>query len=103
VLHGTNLITGYRLGSLAYITDASALPEATLTRLGGLEVLVLNALRHSPHPLHFSLSQALDVIDRLRPQRAFLVHIAHDLEHMAVNATLPPNVALAYDGLSIKV
>jgi len=103
VIHGSNLITGYRIGKLAYITDASALPEATLERLRDLDALVINALRYKPHPLHFSLDQALSVIAELRPRRAFLVHIAHELEHTAVNAQLPPTISLAYDGLSIEV
>jgi phosphoribosyl 1,2-cyclic phosphate phosphodiesterase len=103
VLHGNWTITGYRIGSLAYITDASALAPETLAQLHDLDVLVLNALRYTPHPLHFSLEQALHVVERLRPQRTYFIHIAHDLDHAAVSAQLPPGVALAYDGLSIKV
>lgn len=103
VLHGSWTITGYRVGGLGYITDASGLPPATLERLAGLDVLVLNALRYTTHPLHFSLDQALEVVALLRPRRTFLVHIAHDLEHAIVNESLPSGVALAYDGLTIEV
>lgn len=103
VMHGTWAITGYRVGSLGYITDASILPPETMERLGRLDVLVLNALRHEPHPTHLSVSQALAVIDALRPRRALLVHMTHDIDHASVNASLPEGVELAYDGLVVEV
>jgi phosphoribosyl 1,2-cyclic phosphate phosphodiesterase len=62
-------------------------------------VLVLDALRPKPHPAHFSLGQALDAIERLRPQQAYLTHMGHELEHEETNRMLPANVELAYDGL----
>jgi phosphoribosyl 1,2-cyclic phosphate phosphodiesterase len=65
-----------------------------------LEVLILDALRHKSHPAHFSLEEALAVIERVRPQRAFLTHMSHELEHEATNRRLPENVQLAYDGLT---
>jgi phosphoribosyl 1,2-cyclic phosphate phosphodiesterase len=103
VIHGTWTVTGFRIGRLGYVTDASELPPASLDLLRDLDVLVLNALRFRPHPTHFNLEQALAVIADLRPRRAFLVHINHDLDHQAVNATLPPNVVLAHDGLDIAI
>lgn len=102
VLHGTWTITGYRFGALGYVTDASYLPSQSLACLQSLEVLVLNALRFEPHPTHFSLNQALEVIAELRPRRAFLVHMTHSMDHAMVNATLPSNVELAYDGLEVE-
>jgi phosphoribosyl 1,2-cyclic phosphate phosphodiesterase len=66
-------------------------------------VLVLNALRPEPHPTHYSVSQALAVIAELRPRRAFLVHMTHNIEHASTSAELPPGVELAYDGLEIEV
>lgn len=103
VIHGTWTITGFRVGNLAYITDASGLPAETRQHLHGLDVLVLNALRHKPHSTHFGLQQALDVVAALQPRRAFFVHMNHDLDHAATCALLPPGVSLAYDGLTVSV
>jgi len=71
--------------------------------LEGLDTLVLDALREKPHPTHFSVGQALEVVERVRPRRTFLTHIAHSLEHEATNARLPKGVELAYDGLRIPL
>ena len=71
--------------------------------LGGLDVLVLNALRDGLHPTHFSLEQALGVIEELRPRRALLVHMTHDLDHTATNARLPEHIRLAHDRLVVEV
>jgi phosphoribosyl 1,2-cyclic phosphate phosphodiesterase len=103
VYHGTWTISGFRVGSLGYVTDASALPAASMAALRGLDMLVLNALRHSPHPTHFSLEEAVNVIADLQPQRALLVHMTHDLDHEATNATLPPHIQLAFDGQLVEV
>jgi phosphoribosyl 1,2-cyclic phosphate phosphodiesterase len=103
VIHGTWTITGYRIGGLGYITDASAIPAASRAMLRGLDVLVLNALRFDPHPTHFSIEQAVDVIADLRPQRAYLVHMNHAVDHVAGQQILPPNVFLAYDGLELTI
>jgi len=103
VHHGTWAITGFRIGKLGYITDASALDQATRDQLHGLDVLVLNALRHTPHPTHFMLTEALAVINELQPQRALLVHMGHELDHQATNAELPDHVRLAYDGQVVDI
>jgi phosphoribosyl 1,2-cyclic phosphate phosphodiesterase len=103
VAHGTWTITGFRIGGLGYVTDASFIPPASLEALRGLDVLVLNALRPAPHPTHFSVDQARALIDELRPRRAFLVHMTHDLDHETTNVTFPDNVRLAYDGLIVEV
>jgi phosphoribosyl 1,2-cyclic phosphate phosphodiesterase len=103
IFHGARPILGFRFGSLAYLTDCSAIPDESWPLLEGLDVLVLDALRHRPHPTHFSVSEALAVIARLRPRRALLTHICHDLPHQATNRTLPAGVALAYDGLTLDV
>lgn len=103
VFHGKLPIYGYRVGAFAYLTDCSAIPEASWPLLEGVEVLVLDALRHAPHPTHFTVAQALDVVARLRPERALLTHIAHDLRHAETSLTLPPGVELAYDGLVVPV
>lgn len=103
VQHGTWTITGFRVGGLGYVTDASAIPAESRAHLRGLDVLVLNALRPAPHPTHLSLDQALAVIDELRPRRALLVHMTHDIDHVATNALLPEHVRLAYDGQVVEL
>src|SRR5262245_51439878 len=72
LVHAHFSVLGFRIGDVAYCTDVSEIPRSSWPRLGGLRVLVLDALRHEPHIAHFSLDQALDVIDRFRPQRAYL-------------------------------
>ena len=100
VMHGRRLVLGYRIGGLAYLTDCSGIPESSFPLLDGVELLVIDALRDRPHPTHFSVSQALDVVDRVRPSRALFTHIAHDLPHAETCARLLPHGAeLAYDGL----
>jgi len=103
VKHGSWTITGFRIGGLGYVTDASFIPPASLDRLRGLDVLVLNALRQTAHPTHFSVGEARALIDELRPRRAFLVHMTHDLDHEVTNVTLPDHIRLAYDGQTIEV
>lgn len=103
VKHGRWDVLGFRIGAFAYLTDVSAIPEGSRPLLADLEVLVLDALRHRRHPTHFSLAEALAEIEALKPRRAYLTHMCHDLEHAAVNATLPEGVALAYDGLRVTV
>lgn len=103
VFHGRLPILAFRLGGFAYVTDCSAIPPESMARLRGLDVLVLDALRHRPHPTHFSLEQALDMSSQLAPRQTFFTHIAHDLQHAATNAALPPGVELACDGLSLDV
>jgi phosphoribosyl 1,2-cyclic phosphate phosphodiesterase len=103
VMHGIHAINGYRIGNLAYITDASAISPHSLDMLQGVKVLVINALRYIPHPTHFSLEQALEVIATVRPERAYLVHLTHVFDHATVQAELPANVLLAYDGLQVEL
>jgi phosphoribosyl 1,2-cyclic phosphate phosphodiesterase len=102
VSHGKSEINGFRFGSAAYLTDMSDIPAATLERLRGLDVLVLDALRHTPHPTHSHLEKSLAYVKELQPKRAFFTHMSHDICHAPVDATLPPNVRLAYDGLQLE-
>ena len=103
VRHGTWTITGFRIGRLGYVTDASFIPPESIELLRGLDVLVLNALRQTAHPTHFTLDQAREMIDLLRPRRALFVHMTHDLDHEAVNASLPNHIRLAYDGQVVEI
>jgi phosphoribosyl 1,2-cyclic phosphate phosphodiesterase len=102
VLHGDAEIYGYRFGSAAYLTDFSEIPEASMPRLEGLDILFLDALRHRPHPTHSTVANSLALVERLQPRRAFFTHICHDLPHEETNAALPPHVRLAHDGLKLE-
>lgn len=104
VMHGSLPILGYRIGDLAYITDASIVPQPTIGMLKGVKVLVVNALRLKPHPAHMSLEQALEVIAQISPQKAYLTHASHDMPPAAlVEPTLPDGVFLARDGMTVRV
>ncbi len=103
ILHGSRPILGFRVGSFAYLTDCSAIPDASLPMLEGLEVLVLDALRHRPHPTHFSVSEAVQVAHRIGARQTYFTHICHDLPHEATNRALPSGVALSYDGLTVDI
>jgi phosphoribosyl 1,2-cyclic phosphate phosphodiesterase len=87
---------------LAYVTDTNFIPDEAMERLHNLDVLLLDCVRPEPHATHFGLQQALDVIAELQPKQTFLTHLSHHFDHDATNAQLPPNVALAFDGLTIS-
>ena len=99
--HGRFRVLGFRIGDLAYCTDVSSIPEESWPLLEGLDVLILDALRPEPHPTHFCLNEALGAIERLGPKQAYLTHLSHSFEHRTTGPTLPPRVALAYDGLTL--
>lgn len=107
LLHGEMDVLGFRFGRAAYLTDFSRLPESSVPLLEDLDDLILDALRDVPHPMHQTVEQALVLIDRLKPQRAWFTHIAHDLPHEATNQRLKDlgyrHVQLAYDGLEFEV
>jgi phosphoribosyl 1,2-cyclic phosphate phosphodiesterase len=103
LLHGRRPVLGFRFGAFAYLTDCSAIPDESWGLLDGVRLLVLDALRDRPHPTHFNVAQALDVVARLKPERTWFTHICHDLAHAATNARLPAGVELAYDGLRLTV
>jgi phosphoribosyl 1,2-cyclic phosphate phosphodiesterase len=97
-------VFGYRIGSLAYLTDTNSVPEEEKLKLKDLDVLVLNALRMEKHISHFNLEEALQLIAELQPKRAYLTHISHLMGlHADVEKLLPKNVHLAYDGLSVEL
>ena len=103
-LHHKLPVLGFRVGGLAYLTDANKLPDSTVEQLRGCDVLVLNALRHEPHLSHFSLSEAVAIVEEVKPRVAYFTHISHQLgRHREVEAALPPHIRLAYDGLVVEV
>jgi len=101
LLHGADPILGYRVGNIAYCTDAKRVPPESLALLEGLDALVINGLRHKPHPTHMTLDEAIELIGRIRPQQAYITHTSHRLEYEATNRQLPAGMELAYDGLRI--
>ena len=101
VLHGGRPVLGYRIGGFAYLTDCNEIPDETMAELEGLEVLVLDALRRKRHSTHFSLDEAVAVVQRLRPGQALFTHCCHDLGHARTCASLPEGISLAYDGLRL--
>ena len=103
ILHGHWPILGFRIGTFAYLTDCSAIPEPSYALLEGLEVLVLDALRHRPHPTHFTVAQAVAAATRVGARQTYFTHICHDLPHAATCAALPPGMALAYDGQVVTI
>jgi phosphoribosyl 1,2-cyclic phosphate phosphodiesterase len=103
LLHGDLAVGGYRFGSAAYLTDMNAIPDSSLPLLEGLDTLIIDALRWQHHPSHNNVEQALEWITRVQPRRAFLTHIAHELEHEETEARLPTHVRLAYDSLRIPI
>ncbi len=103
VLHGQLPILGYRIGSFAFLTDVSEIPEGSFEKLQGVKYLALDALRRGHHYSHFSLDEAVEAARRIGATQTYLIHMCHDLEHESTNRKLPDSVALAYDGLVWEV
>lgn len=99
--HGKIEVAGFRFGNAAYLTDMNVIPASSLAMLQNLDVVILDALRRTPHPSHATLEQALGFVDQMRPRRAFFTHMSHDLAHEETNRGLPPHIQLAYDGLRV--
>lgn len=102
LMHGRLPILGFRFANVAFCTDVSRIPEESWPLLEGLDVLILGALRYKPHPTHFSVDQALEVVRRVRPAKTYFTHISHALDHATTNARLPAGVELAHDGLRLS-
>lgn len=104
VLHHKLPVLGFRFNDFTYITDANSIPEEEYPKIEGTKVLVLNALQRDDHISHFTLDEALEVIKRIKPEKAYLTHISHKLGfYQQISKELPANVMLAYDGLSINL
>ena len=101
VHHGQTDAFGFRIGALAYTPDINGVPEESLKALENLDLWIVDALRHKPHPSHFSLTDALDWIERLKPKEAILTNLHADLDYEITAAVVPQHVRLAYDGLKI--
>jgi phosphoribosyl 1,2-cyclic phosphate phosphodiesterase len=107
IMHGQREIFAYRFECngrvLVYATDCSGIPEASWAPMSGADVLVLDALHEKPHPTHFNIEQACEATEKLKPGRAFFTHTTHNVDYATVNSNLPPNIEIAYDGLSLEV
>lgn len=101
VAHGNIDALGFRIGKLAYLPDVSEIPEAARPALEGLDIFIIDALRRTPHPTHFSLSDALEWIARVGAKQGVLTNMHIDLDHATVEAETPDNVVAAYDGMVI--
>jgi phosphoribosyl 1,2-cyclic phosphate phosphodiesterase len=99
--HGRIEVAGFRFGNAAYLTDLSDIPERSLPLLKNLDVVIIDALRKTPHPSHANLEQAIGFVNRMQARRAYFTHMSHDVHHADTNRELPPNMQLAYDGLRI--
>lgn len=104
VLHYKMPVLGFRIGNFSYITDANYISESELDKIYGSEVIIINALRKKKHLTHFTLEEAINIINVLKPKRAYLTHISHQMGKYAdIEKELPANIFLAYDGLKIKI
>jgi phosphoribosyl 1,2-cyclic phosphate phosphodiesterase len=101
LIHGRIRTTGYRFGSAAYLTDMSDLPPESIPLLQDLDILILDALRITPHFSHSHLEKSIAFVNLLKPGQAFFTHMGHDLDHQATNDALPLHIRLAYDGLQL--
>ena len=103
LLHGRMPVLGFRVGNFAYCTDVSEIPAESWPLLEGLDVLILDGLRHRPHPTHFNLEQAVEHAGRIGARQTYFTHIAHELGHAETNRGLADNMALAHDGQVIRI
>lgn len=104
LLHGPKFeVLGFRIGNVAFCTDTNEIPEKSFEVLEGVEHLILDALRYEPHPTHFHVDAALEVIQRVGPKRAYLTHCSHELDYDLTCSKLPDGVELAYDGLRLPL
>ncbi len=103
IRHGKSTIFGFRLNNFAYITDCSGIPEPSLEHLKGLDLLIIGALRHKPHPSHFTIKEAVDASKKINPKRTILTHLSHNVDYIKDSTGLPSGIELAYDGLEIQL
>jgi phosphoribosyl 1,2-cyclic phosphate phosphodiesterase len=102
LLHGTMPSTGFRFGNLAYLTDCSSIPESSMPLLRDLDILIIDGLRHTPHPHHFNVDQAIRVAQSIAPQRTYITHLTHEISQ-SEEEDLPGNIYYAYDGLTFSL
>lgn len=99
--HGDTTALGFRFGDVAYASDVSRMPDRAMAVLEGLDLLILDALRYTPHPTHFSVAEALALIARLRPRRAVLTNLHTDIDYATLQGELPAGIVPAFDGMQV--
>ena len=102
-VHGNMRVAGFRIGDCAYITDTNLVPQSSIDALKGVKVLILDALRRTPHPTHMSLPKAIETAEAIGVERVFFTHINHDLEYDEINASLPDWAQLGFDRLTVAL
>jgi phosphoribosyl 1,2-cyclic phosphate phosphodiesterase len=102
LIHSSFNVFGFRFGDVAYCTDVSEVPEASWPLLDGVRILIIDALRYKSHPAHLGLNDALEVIERVNPEQAYLTHMSHEFDYETLSASLPGGVQMAYDGLRFR-
>lgn len=103
IMHGKFRIYAYRIGNLVYMTDVSAIPEDSFALLQGVDTLLIDCLRTQPHPTHVNVTQSLALIARIQARRNVLIHMTHELEYQALQASLPPHIEVGYDGMKLSL
>ena len=101
--HGPVSVFGYRIGPLAYVTDAKTIPPDAIAVLEGARVLVINALFRTGHPTHLSIPEAVEVAKKIGAERTYLTHLTHDNFHAELEAELPRGITPAFDGLTVRI
>jgi phosphoribosyl 1,2-cyclic phosphate phosphodiesterase len=102
LLHSAFNVFGFRFGDMAYCTDVSEIPEASWRLLEGVKTLVIDCLRYKAHPAHMGLNEALEVVERVGPDKAYLTHMSHEFDYDTLSKSLPGGVEMAYDGLRFR-
>ena len=102
VMHGKYPVTGIRVNDFAFITDVNHIPPTSIEMLWRLDTLVIDCVRHEPHPNHYHFEATMAVIEELRPKKAYLTHLSHEFDHNSYEEGLPDHVRLAYDGLRLE-
>jgi len=101
--HAKWMILGYRIGNFAYLTDCSGIPDESIEKLKGLDLLILSALRYREHPAHFNIEQAVEMAQKLNPKLAVFTHMGHEVEYDTLLSELPDNIVPAYDGMEVEL
>jgi phosphoribosyl 1,2-cyclic phosphate phosphodiesterase len=103
LMHGRLEVTGYRFGNAAYLTDMNEVPDASMSLLEGVDVVVLDALRPQPHPTHATIPEAIDWAQRIGARETWFTHMSHEVMHAEMDPQLPAGIRLAYDGLRVPI
>jgi len=101
--HADWMIYGYRIGNVAYLTDCSGIPEESMEKLKDLEVLIISALRYTPHTAHLNVEQAVETVGKINPKLAVFTHMGHELDYDKLSNELPEGIVPAYDGMEIEL